>query len=525
MPTRFAADLVCPVCAGKLAARNDALACRACAARYPVLQGVPLLLPGVTLAEGRSPDAGFVEDIARIAAPSDPPAAREPLRRVFSSEIVFPDRRLGAEGHRFLHRLRSSGFVFRDPDGAPPAPPAAESTPGDPAHSPETRVELNVLTAPDAVRAGDGFAVQVRVVNHGPGALRSTGETPFYLSYWAEAPGAAEPEEGRRTALLIDLPPGRALTQPVFIEAPRETGAWSYDITPMIEQVAWQHAASVRVRVQAVPASAPDPLATGWPESGTLRDYGADHAHALALMGGWLRARPAERPEPRVLALAGGWLRARLAGWFAARILELGGNAAPMLAVPGAGLPGARLYNLDVDPYGLAFGTIQRRIGGGPAVFDVAGDGMGLPFADASLDAVVMFATLHHFPDPARLLRHLRSKLAPGGLICVMCEPVSQVSREYLPDDYREELLDGICEQAFQPWEYRQFFEAAGLRVAHATLDVGSLKVALEADPNADASPVDSSAAPDSAGAGQAGTGRGGALSFVRRLLRRRAAA
>ena len=41
-------------------------------------------------------------------------------------------------------------------------------------------------------------------------------------------------------------------------------------------------------------------------------------------------------------------------------------------------MPGARLYNLDIDPYGLAFGTIQRRIGGGPAVFDVAGDGGGL---------------------------------------------------------------------------------------------------------------------------------------------------
>lgn len=504
MPTRFADDLVCPVCMGELAERSDSLACRACATEYPVLQGVPLLLPGVAVAAGRSPDAGFVEDIARIAAPSDPPAAREPLRRVFSSEITFPDRQLGIEGQRFLHRLRSSGFVFRDPDGGPVASPAAESAPRDPSHSPDTRVELIVLTAPDAVRVGGGFAVQVRVVNHGPGVLRSTGETPFHLSYWAEAPGATKLAEGRRTALLIDLPPGRTLAQPVFIEAPRKTGVWSYDITPMIEHVCWQHAASVRVRVRAVPASAPDPLATGWPESGTQRDYGADHAHAVALMGEWLRARLADRPEPR--------------------ILELGGNAAPMLAVPGAGLSGAHLYNLDIDPYGLAFGTIQRRIGGGPAVFDVAGDGMGLPFADGSLDAVVMFATLHHFPDPVRLLRHLRSKLAPGGLICVMCEPVSQVSREHLPDDYREELLDGICEQAFQPWEYRQFFEAAGLRVAHAMLDVGSLKVALEANPNADASPAGSPVA-DSAGAGQAGTGRGGALSLVRRLLRRRAAA
>lgn len=509
MPTHSADDLVCPACMGGLAERDGALACRACAAEYPVLQGVPLLLPGVAVAAGQVPDEGFIEDIARIAAPSDPPAAREPLRRVFSSSIVFPDQQLGTEGHRFLHRLRSSGFVFRDPDGRPPAPPATDPAPRQAVQSPGTdaRVELIPVTVPRVVRAGSGFSVQVRVVNHGPGVLSSAGQTPFYLSYWAKAPRASKAKDGRRTALLIDLPPGRALTQPVFIEAPRKTGIWSYDIVPLIEHVRWRHEASLRVEVEVVPASAPDPLATGWPESGTQRDYGQDHVHAHALMGEWLRARLADRPEPR--------------------ILELGGNAAPMLAVPELDLPGARFFNLDIDPYGLAFGTIQRRIGGGPAVLDVAGDGMGLPFADASLDAVVMFATLHHFPDPVRLLRHLRTKLAPGGLICTLCEPVSQVSREHLPDDYRDELLDGICEQAFQPWEYRQFFEAAGLRVVHALVDVGSLKVALEADPNAGALPTDLppgafdrfGADPERARAGR------GVVSLLRRLLRHRTTA
>ena len=461
-----AGDLVCSACEGKLAKWRGKLVCRACETGYPVLQGVPLLLPGAGLARGPAPDEGFVEDLARIAAPSAPDAARGPLRELFSHAITFPDRHLGVEGHRFLHRLRSSGHPVRNPDGSAPERPDAGSNGGDgPAvQSPDTEPELATLTAPPAVRAESGFAVQVRVLNRGPGVLTSTGDTPFYLSYWAKPPGAADAEEGRRTALLIDLPPGGVVTQPVFIAPPRHAGTWSYEITPLIEHVRWQPGAAVRLEVPVVPASAPDPLATGWPQSDTVRDYGEDHVHAVALMGEWLRSR-----------LAGRRLKPR--------VLELGGNAAPMLAAGRLGLPGARLYNLDIDPYGLAFGTIQRRIGGGRAVRDVFGDGMRLPFADASLDAVVMFATLHHFPDPVGLLRHLRTKLAPGGLICVMCEPVSAVSREYLPDDYREELLDGICEQAFQPWEYRQFFEAAGLRVVRAMLDVGSLKVALEAGP------------------------------------------
>ena len=107
---------------------------------------------------------------------------------------------------------------------------------------------------------------------------------------------------------------------------------------------------------------------------------------------------------------------------------------------------------LDAGSYGVICPMINTRAEaerrGVSNVETVIADCHALPFADASLDAVVMFATLHHFPDPVRLLRHLRTKLAPGGLICVLCEPVSHVAREDLPDDYRKELLDGICEQA-----------------------------------------------------------------------------
>jgi SAM-dependent methyltransferase len=376
--------------------------------------------------------------------------------------VVFPDRQLETEGERFLHRLRASGYTFLNPDGSTPAAVIAKEPKSDLSVQPSNaQVELVLMTAPPTVRSGTGFGVQVRVFNRGTGPLTSTGDTPFYLSYWAKAPGAAQAVEGRRTALLIDLPSGGALTQAVFVDAPQHVGIWSYDITPLTEHVCWQHSSAIRIDVQVIPETAPDPLATGWATATTLRDYQEDHLHAFTMMNEWLQGHLVDRPTPRVL--------------------ELGGNAAPMLAADGLHLTEARLYNLDIDPHGLAFGTIQRRIGGGRAVFDVVGDGTRLPFADTSLDAIVMFATLHHFPDPIRLLRHLRTKLTPGGLICVMCEPMGHVSRENLPSDYREELLEGICEQAFQPWEYLQFFEAAGLRVAHAMVDTGSLKVALKA--------------------------------------------
>ncbi|MFI5184159.1 MAG: methyltransferase domain-containing protein [Vicinamibacteria bacterium] len=451
----------CPACGADLLPSADRLVCTGCARTYPVLQGVPLLLPDIAVTAGPEPAEEFVADIARVAAPADDGAARPLMRQLFSTRIVFPDRELGMEGHRFLERLRASGHSVRNPDGSQPAQALPEAEPAateDARRVP--RVELRLLTLPAAVLSGRRFGLQVRLTNHGPGALTSRGTTPFHLSYFARPPGRSRNTEGIRTALLVDLPAGSSLSLPVIIDGADGPGEWTYEITPVVEHVAWLHGAALHVTVPVLPKTAPDPLDVDWPKGDAPRDYGSDHVHGIDLLNGWLQERLAGHPEPR--------------------ILELGGNSAPQIGSPRFALRNARRYNLDIDPFGLVFGTVQRALGGGEPVADVLGDGTRLPFAAGAFDAIVMFATLHHFPDPVSLLRHLRRKLAPGGLICVLCEPMGHVTRDTLPEDFRHELLGGICEQAFEAWEYRQFFLAAGLRVAHALWDVGSLKVALE---------------------------------------------
>src|SRR5262245_56927415 len=46
MPATDFEVFVCPVCSGTLAVRDAGLGCESCSARYPVLDGMPCLLPG-----------------------------------------------------------------------------------------------------------------------------------------------------------------------------------------------------------------------------------------------------------------------------------------------------------------------------------------------------------------------------------------------------------------------------------------------------------------------------------------------
>ena len=317
---------------------------------------------------------------------------------------------------------------------------------------------MTLSTAPASVRAGQPFWVQVRITNNSASVLPATGPNAVGLSSsvkqpfrWSK-PGARR-ISGQVSPLLIDLPPGQALTQPVRMTASEQTGPSTY-------RIALPGAPSLAVVVTGVAASEPDPLAVDWPYSSLLRDYGSDHERGIELLRGWLRPRLGQVTAPRVL--------------------ELGGNASPVMQRDSVGLGNAHLFNLDIDPFGLVFGTVQRRISGERPIQDVVADGMRLPFQDGSLHAIVMFATLHHFPDPVALLRHVATKLAPNGLICACCEPVGHVTHETLPPNFRDELLDGICEQAFEPWEWRSLFDRAGLSIAHIQHDRGSLKVALQ---------------------------------------------
>ncbi len=60
---------------------------------------------------------------------------------------------------------------------------------------------------------------------------------------------------------------------------------------------------------------------------------------------------------------------------------------------------------------------------------DLAADATRLPFADASVDALVMQDVLHHLPHPLEFFREAQRVLSPGGRV-ILTEPyISPVSR------------------------------------------------------------------------------------------------
>ena len=61
-------DFICPKCAGALHEQNaEALMCVGCGQTYPVMQGVPLLLPGMAVSPGPPSDNAFISEMAHAA--------------------------------------------------------------------------------------------------------------------------------------------------------------------------------------------------------------------------------------------------------------------------------------------------------------------------------------------------------------------------------------------------------------------------------------------------------------------------
>jgi SAM-dependent methyltransferase len=436
-------NFVCPTCGQPLARGDDDLLCGTCNERFPVRHGVPVLIAG-TRVERRSegPAQGFAGSIAAIASEAGQ-AQLEALEEAFRLKFAFPNPVIQSESAQFLDRLRSSGVAVTDPY---PQPAAAQPA-GAADRQGSVRMSVRIVTFPQFAAPSEFVSFNVQLSNTGTARLSSAGPRPLQLCCQLMSERGDVVTE-RRTPLLIDLDPGRTITQAMVLEAPPDTGhvaRYRASIRAILGNEEWlPEAASTHLVV----TYGRSPEHAVWETGTRQRSYGEDHHWAVELLQSWL-ADLGREPQA---------------------IVEIGGNCRPS-TVP----LGKPMANVDVDPFGLMTAAILFNR---EPVTHVVADGTRLPFADHSLDAITMFATFHHFPDPVGLLSHLRSKLKPDGMLFLMCEPTGHPFRDTVAEGYLRELSHGAYEQSFQPWEYMDFLNRSGFVAQRALLDVGSAKIA-----------------------------------------------
>jgi hypothetical protein len=377
------------------------------------------------------------------------PATVVPLvQDIFSKEYGFGDFLIGVESAQFLDRIRHSGAQLTIPDESSGAPTVTAPVAGGSINeSSQIRYRWRLEYLPRRMQQGKLIFRNVRLENIGTTLLSSRQANPIRIAYhWRNALGEMVQYDGERTPLLIDLGPGRQMTQSIVIIPPQTPGRYLFELTLVHEGVGWLDEGSKTIPIEVT--SGPPPTHTeGWNIT-ELRsgDYDQDHRRAIEMT----RQRLAKLHKPRP------------------RILEVGGNAHPMiLSFDG------ELYNTDVDVHGLQMAYLRWNFK------QFCADANALPFADEFFDCIAVFASLHHFGDLSYTLRALARKLNPGGFIAIMCEPVGHAFSDTMSDMFRAELLRGVNEQCFSMEEYAQIFREANLRAEEVIVDEASLKAIL----------------------------------------------
>ena len=374
------------------------------------------------------------------------------VRRLIAAQPHFGNALVQAEAAQFLDRVRTSGWSV----ATELKPQLTEG----PATTPDMRPRVRWIReyVPRVIPPGHSFTANVRFRNAGTVRLRHAPPGNFVLAVrWLHADGRPLGDAPDvRTPLPLDIAPGRELTFPMQIEAPRSEGRYRLRLVMVEEGVSWMEADALDIRVTLRPVHWPE-VPAGWQFDPEMRlDYGADHVRSLDIMRKWLTNLGVRSP----------------------RVLEIGGNAYPAVAeIEG------ELHNADVDLLGLQIGClVQDRMElerSGRRVHQLCADADDLPYANGYFDAIVMFATLHHFPDPARTLERLAAKLRPSGFIGLFCEPVGHVHAGAVDPLYLQELERGANEQSFLMREWAEIICRGRMRVEKALIDGASLKARL----------------------------------------------
>ena len=323
-------------------------------------------------------------------------------------------------------------------------------------HEPDNlAADLAIINAyvGDNLPKGKRITRSVRIANLGKCAVTSEGPTPVHLSYhWLNSSANPVIFDGLRSPLPVPLGADGSMTVICDIETPAETGHYQLQFQAVVEGVRWVDGATL---------TAPVFISDEIPEmpftrSSTDYSYADDHYVGFEMVSGYLGAASGEK-----------------------RLLEVGGGIHPQASA--LARAGCEVVAIDISSPMCQLGQLYfEHVAKIDTMAFITCDAHQPPFVPGTFDGVLIFAALHHFSDPVRLLSNLRQVVKDGGFIAVMCEPCSpdRHAKEYLRD-----LEKGINEQVWTVEEYVEIFRLSGLRVQEGRIDGGSLKAILVSAP------------------------------------------
>lgn len=441
-------NLRCPKCHNKLMHNRecDTLYCATDCITYPILDGVPLM---------------YVENekyLAREAVRSGLINALTSLRFSGTSREIF--RRLGVSNPgkadiRLLNRLLSEAEAIRKQGSAPelgcfedrfgitrsnPLPRTARLAQ---ANVNDARVQLSYPghNFPRELPVGLKSSFNVRLKNEGAAPLD---KNAVVLSYVLSEKGKYV-RDGPRTPLPISLPSGRDLSLPlVFDTTGLAPGDYRIEIGALIEQVSW-FPDRLGFDLKVVSDFSPIQVTKNQLPS---QDYSSQHTYSNT----WLEKKL------RDLAIT------------PRDCLEIGCGCSPQN--PGFLSKADSLICMDISHLLARLGYSTHKTYYRTRCRFISGDALNMPFADNSFNLVTMYATLHHFSDPHRLIGELIRITGDGGAIAIMCEPWGS-DLAYAARD----LEAGIDEKTYSLEEYDRMFNREGCRIHEIHLDGGSLNL------------------------------------------------
>jgi hypothetical protein len=96
------------------------------------------------------------------------------------------------------------------------------------------------VEVPDRVVAGERFVVRARVLNASAASWQGFGSAQVHLTYrWLDGNGEQVAPEGLRTALPREVGAGDRVEVEMDVDAPKQAGAYTLELEPVLEFVAW----------------------------------------------------------------------------------------------------------------------------------------------------------------------------------------------------------------------------------------------------------------------------------------------